>query len=136
MKLPIFMSALAFVAGLAAGPLVLVPALAGPPGSSAVDSSADSQDQTQLQDQVAGLQSRVLRLQAIVAGLQTHKHAYRYWAPPAGQYISVAELRDALAHAPADAATQWIPVVSSPSRPDSSSAADRTAVTDGPTGAP
>jgi hypothetical protein len=134
-KLPIFMSALAFVAGLAAGPLVLAPALAGPPGSAAVDSS-DAQDQIQLQDQVASLQSRVLRLQTIVAGLQTHKHAYRYWAPPAGRYISLAELRDALAHAPSDAATQWISVVSSPSRPDTSTGADHPAVTDGPTGAP
>ena len=135
MKLPIFMSALAFVAGLAAGPLVLVPALAGPPGSAAVDSS-DVQDQLNLQDQVASLQNRLQRLQGIVAGLQTHKHAYRYWAPPAGQYISVAELRDALAHAPSDAATQWISVVSSPSRPDGSTGADHAAVTDGPTGAP
>jgi hypothetical protein len=89
MKLPLFVSVLAFVAGVAAGPLVLVPALAGPPGSS-MPGTADQQGQPDqvsiLQKQISSLQSETQKLQKQIANLDAHKHAFQYYAPPVSRF--------------------------------------------------
>jgi len=138
MKLPLFVSVLAFVAGVAAGPFIVRPALAGPPGSLIQDptsTQATMPDQSAVQGEVNALQTRVTRLQAEVTVLGTHKHGYRYWAPPPGQYVSLAELRDAMQAHGADAATTWVAVVASAGRPQAATS-ERGGVTDGPTAAP
>jgi hypothetical protein len=138
MKLTLFVSVLAFAAGLAAGPLGLVPAMAGPPTTSLPEPDAEQgpPNQVFLQGQISSLQTQMQKLQKQVAALEAHKHAFQYYAPPVSRYVSLADLRDAMqAHSPSDG-TNWIPLVASNAAPVLGTGNLRSGVTDGPTSAP